>query len=68
MTYVKPTDTGLPAGVQPSSPTKVRYHNPKDKPPPKGCKLLLLTAGRVPVIGHWTDDCIGWHELLGEPL
>lgn len=41
--------------------------DPDENPPPRGCKVFLLTRGQIAVIGQWSDDCIGWHPLLKIP-
>lgn len=45
---------------------KVRAGRPGwryDEPAPKGEKLLLLTEGRVAVIGTWGAGCVAWSYL-----
>jgi len=41
--------------------------DPDEEPPPVARKLLLLTEGGVPCIGHWGDDCVAWAPLPQVP-
>jgi hypothetical protein len=42
--------------VMPAVSGEVYWREPKDHPPPRGVKMLILTDGGVAVIGDWMDD------------
>lgn len=39
------------------------WKHPKDEPPPRGTKLVLLTIGGVGTLGPWGDDCVLWSPM-----
>lgn len=39
------------------------FLDPKDHPPPRSAKILLLTPGGVCIIGHWDPWCLAWCPL-----
>lgn len=44
-------------------PPRPTWLEPSEYPPPRGTKLLVLTAGGIATVGHWASDCIGWLPL-----
>lgn len=44
---------------------QVYWREPKDEPPPRGVKLLLLTSGGVACFGDWMEDSnfVAWSPL-----
>lgn len=61
--------------VNETAPTNARGYtaglaewlDPLEVPPPRGSKILLLTAGGVCVIGHWCEWMVAWHPLPRVP-
>lgn len=51
--------------VMPAASGQVYWREPKDEPPPRGVKLLILTSGGVAVFGDWMDDSnfVAWSPL-----
>jgi hypothetical protein len=51
--------------VMPARSGTVYWREPKDEPPPKGVKLLILTSGGVTVIGDWMSDSnfVAWSPM-----
>ena len=54
----------------PAASGTTEYRWPDEEPPPRGCKLLLLTSGGVAVVGDWTDDSnlVAWAPLPRRPV
>ena len=44
------------------------WYDPESNPPPRGCKLHLLTTGWVAVHGEWNDEIyLAWAPLPKVP-
>lgn len=46
---------------------EVEALDPKEYPPPRGRKIILITKGNIQCVGEWDDDCKAWHPLLPNP-
>ena len=56
--------------ILPAASGICEYRDPAIDPPPRGCKVLLLTSGGVAVVGDWTDDSnlVAWAPLPRKPV
>lgn len=49
------------------TPPRPTWLDPRQYPPPRGNKILLLTKWGICLTGHWGNDCKAWLPLPDTP-
>lgn len=50
--------------IKPTHTTGITtFLDPAEVEPPIASKILMLTPGRVCIVGPWSDWAVGWHPL-----
>jgi hypothetical protein len=50
--------------IRPAVDASLEYYDPKERPPPMGQKIYLLTRFGTAIVGTWGEWCIGWRPLF----